>query len=105
MRPAEWRFWSALFAAMMFLSYSAAADCDSPQDPEAAIVDCTQSIHSLKWKGRYLAAFYSNRARAFHHRGYAYRARGDNDRAIADFTEARAFISLCRLERQGAGRF
>src|SRR5580698_3420381 len=111
-----WRFWSALFAAMISLSYSAAADpCDSPQDPAAAIIDCTQSINSGKWKGRYLAAFYSNRAAAYHeqgdidraiadlneairldpklamalnNRGAAYSEKGDNDRAIADFSEA-----------------
>ena len=100
---------------MMFLSYSAAADCDTPQDPEAAIIDCTQSINSGKWKGRYLAAFYSNRAAAYHdkgdldravadlneairldpklamafnNRGAAYNEQGDNDRAIADYNEA-----------------
>jgi lipoprotein NlpI len=69
---------------VIFLSYSAAADqssCDSPQDPEAAIIDCTQSINSGKWKAHYLAAFYNNRAAA-------YRAKGDNDRAMADLNEA-----------------
>ena len=83
MRPLDRRFWSALFAAMMFWSYSAAAadQCDSPQDPEAAIIDCTQSINSGNWKGRHLAAFYSNRAAA-------YRATGDSDRAMADLNEA-----------------
>ena len=82
MSPTDWRFWSALFAAAIFLIHSAAADqCDSPQDPEASIIDCTRSINSGKWKGRYLAAFYSNRA-------VAYRDKGDNDRAIADLNEA-----------------
>jgi tetratricopeptide (TPR) repeat protein len=83
MGPTDWRFWSALFAATIFLSYSAAADCDcdTPQGPEAAIIDCTQSINSGKWKGRDLAAFYSNRAAA-------YNEQGDNDRAIADLNEA-----------------
>ena len=115
MSPADWRFGSALFAAMIFLSYSAAADCDSPQDPAAAIIDCTRSINSGKWKGRYLAAFYSNRSAAYHeqgdndraladlnkairldpkfamafnNRGAAYNERSDNDRAIADYNEA-----------------
>ena len=75
MSPADWRFWSAPFVALIFLSYSAAADqCDTPRDPEAAIIDCTRSINSGKWKGRYLAAFYSNRAAA-------YNEQGDNDRA------------------------
>jgi lipoprotein NlpI len=81
MSSTDWRFWSALFAATRFLSYSAAADCDTPQDPEAAIIDCTHSINSGKWKGRYLAAFYTNRAAAYHDKG-------DNDRAIADYNEA-----------------
>ena len=81
MSPTDWRFWSALLAALIFLSYSAAADCDSPQDPQAAIVDCTRSINSGKWKGRYLAAYYTNRAAAYHEKG-------DNDRAIADLNEA-----------------
>jgi tetratricopeptide (TPR) repeat protein len=78
----DWRFRSALFAALIFLSYpAAAAPCDSPQDPAAAITDCTQSINSGKWKGRSLAAYYSNRANAYHEQG-------DNGRAIADYNEA-----------------
>src|SRR5450432_565850 len=82
MSPTDWRFWSALFAAMIFLSYSAAADpCDSPQDPAAAIIDCTQSINSGKWDGRYLSAYYSRRATAYHEQG-------ENDHAIADYSEA-----------------
>jgi len=83
MSPADWRFWSALFGVMIFLNFSAAAadPCDSPRDPAAAIIDCTQSITSGKFKGRDLAAFYSNRAAA-------YRARGDSGRAIADLNEA-----------------
>ena len=115
MSPTDWRFWSALFAAMIFLSYSAAADCDTPRDPEATIVDCTQSINSGKWKGRDQAANYTNRgngyrdkndldhaiadfneairldpklAMAFLGRGIAFSDKGDNDRAIADLTEA-----------------
>jgi tetratricopeptide (TPR) repeat protein len=80
MSPTDWRFWSTLCAATIFLSYSAAADCDTPKSPEAAIIDCTQSINSGKWKGRHLAAFYSNRATAYHDQG-------DNDRAIADYNE------------------
>ncbi len=81
MSPTDWRFWSALFAAMIFLSYSAAADCDTPRDPEATIVDCTQSINSGKWKGRDQAANYTNR-------GNGYRDKNDLDHAIADFNEA-----------------
>jgi lipoprotein NlpI len=82
MSPTDWRFWSVLSAAMIVLSYSAAADqCDTPQAPEATIIACTQSINSGKWKGRDLAAYYNNR-------GYAYNTKGDPDRAIADFNEA-----------------
>src|SRR2546421_12611482 len=82
MSRTDWRFCSALFAATIFLSCPAgAAPCDRPQDPAAAITDCTPSINSGKWKGRNLAAYYSNRAAA-------YREQGDNDRAIADYNEA-----------------
>jgi lipoprotein NlpI len=81
MSPPKWRFWSALSAAMMLLNYSAAADCDTPHDPEAAIIDCTQSINSGKWKGRDQAANYT-------YRGNGYRDKNDLDRAIADFNEA-----------------
>src|SRR3984893_535476 len=81
MSHTDWRFSSALFAAIILLNYSASADCDTPHDPEAAIIDCTQSINSGKSKGRNLAAYYNNRAAA-------YRDKGDNDRAIADYSEA-----------------
>ena len=83
MRPADWRFWSALFAVTICLncSASAGADCDGPGDPDSAIVDCSQSINSGKWKGSRLAAFYTNRAAAYHERS-------DNAHAIADLNEA-----------------
>ena len=37
----DWRVWSALLAAMICFSHpaSAADACDSPKDPQAAIVD------------------------------------------------------------------
>ncbi len=117
MSPTDWRFWSALFAATIGLNYSAlaGADCDAPGDPDSAIVDCSQSIHSGKWKGSRLAAFYTNRGAAYHEkgdldhaiadfsvgirqapkdpdgfnsRGTAYRSKGDFERAIADYNEA-----------------
>jgi hypothetical protein len=51
MSPADSRFWSALVAAAIFLGHSAAADqCDSPNDPEAAIIDCTRNVNSGKGK-------------------------------------------------------
>ena len=78
MSRTDWRFWSGLFAALIFLNYPAAASpCDHAEDP-AAITDCTQSINSGKWKGRYLAVYYGYRAGAYH-------KRGDNDHAIADY--------------------
>src|SRR5450432_2400586 len=78
----DWRFRSALFAALIFLSYpAAAAPCDSPQDPAAAIIDCTQGINSGKLNGRNLAAYYGNRADAYHRQG-------DNDHAVADYNGA-----------------
>jgi lipoprotein NlpI len=66
---------------MMLLNYSAAAGCDTPHDPEATIIACTQSINSGKWKGRDQAANYT-------YRGNGYRDKNDLDRAIADFNEA-----------------
>ena len=86
MRRTDGRFWSALVAATIFLSCSAAADqqCDFAQDPEASIIACTQGIKSGKWKGPNLAAYYNNRAAA-------YRAKGDGDRAMADLNEAIPF--------------
>ena len=63
MSRTDWRFWSALFAATIFLSYSAAATpCDIRKTPRLSIIACTQGINSGKWKGRDLAAYYSNRA-------------------------------------------
>ena len=115
MRRTDWRFWSALFAAVIFLNHSAAADCETPRDPEARIADCTQRIDSGKWKGRDQAANYTRRGNgyrdrndldhaiadyneairidpgltlAFLGRGIAFSDKGDNDRAIADFSEA-----------------
>src|SRR5664279_4983909 len=82
MSPTDRRFWSAFFAAMIFLSYSAAADeCDTLQDPEPRIVACTQSINSGKWKGHNQAVNYTSR-------GNGYRDKGELDHAIADYSEA-----------------
>src|SRR4029077_16859301 len=81
MSPTDRRFWSGLLAAMIFLNHSAAADpCDTLHDPEPRIVACTQSINSGKWKGHNQALNYGNR-------GNAYSAKGDHDRAIADYTQ------------------
>ena len=78
----EWGFSTALIATMIFQSVPAAADpCDALRDAEPRIVACTQSINSGKWKGHNQAVNYNNR-------GNAYRRKGDNDRAIADYTQA-----------------
>jgi tetratricopeptide (TPR) repeat protein len=85
MRSTDWRFWSALCAALICLSGPAAAArhniCDDAQDPAASIADCTKNIDSGDFEGADLAAFYSNRAASYH-------AQGDIDRAIADLNEA-----------------
>src|ERR1700689_2727558 len=82
MSRTEWGFSSALFATVIFLSGPAAADsCDTLRDAEPRIVACTQSINSGKWKGHNQAVNYNNR-------GNAYRLKGDNDHAFADYTQA-----------------
>jgi tetratricopeptide (TPR) repeat protein len=48
---------------------------------DAAIAACTQAINSGLWRGSGLAWAYTNR-------GARYRERGDNDRAIADLSQA-----------------
>jgi tetratricopeptide (TPR) repeat protein len=75
-------FSSVVIAATIFLCRAAAADpCDDLRDPEPRIVACTQSIKSGKWKGNNQAINYGNRGRA-------YEAKGDYDRAIADYNQA-----------------
>src|ERR1700689_2888938 len=82
MSRTEWGFSSALIATVIFLSGPAAADpCAALRDAEPRIVACTQSINSGKWKGHNQAVNYNNR-------GNAYRLKGDNDHAIADYTQA-----------------
>ena len=48
---------------------------------DEAIAACTRAINSGRWRGPDLAIAYKNR-------GHAYQAKGDNDRAIADYAEA-----------------
>jgi lipoprotein NlpI len=45
------------------------------------IAACTTAINSDRWQGSHLAWAYNNR-------GSAYQAKGDNDRAIADYNQA-----------------
>ena len=45
------------------------------------IASCTAAIQSSRWSGKNLAWAHFNR-------GFAYRAKGDNDSAIADYSEA-----------------
>ena len=54
--------------------------CNDWKAPEAVLA-CTRQIQSGQWRGRDLAISYT-------HRGYAYGAKGDYDRAIADFNES-----------------
>lgn len=49
--------------------------------PDLAIGGCTAAIQSGRWSGKGLAS-------AFNNRGVAYRAKGDYDRAIADYGQA-----------------
>jgi tetratricopeptide (TPR) repeat protein len=58
-----------------------ADECDTPVRNDLAVVACTKEINSGIWKGLNLAVKYFNR-------GNAYRQKGDNDRAIADYTQA-----------------
>jgi tetratricopeptide (TPR) repeat protein len=56
--------------------------CDATSaDVDAQIADCTRQIDSGRWRGRNLAIEHYNR-------GIAWKAKGDLDRAIADYTEA-----------------
>jgi tetratricopeptide (TPR) repeat protein len=48
---------------------------------DEAIAACTRAIDSGSWRGPDLALAYDNR-------GNAYLAKGDNDRAVADYDEA-----------------
>lgn len=78
----KWRFLSLAVAAFIFLDRPAAADqCEDQPDPESGIAACTKMINSGIWKGHNQAINYFNR-------GNAYREKGDQDRAIADYTQA-----------------
>jgi lipoprotein NlpI len=71
-------------AVAVFTAPSAAADdaetC-AKQSGDVAIAACSRAIASHRYNGRDLAAQYNNR-------GVAYQAKGDLDRAIADYSEA-----------------
>ena len=96
----DWRFWSALCAAIICLSGPATAVerniCDDAQDPAASIADCTENINSGNFKGHELAAFYSNRAASYH-------ALGDNERAVYDAVRAATRDEVLALLANGKG--
>jgi len=54
---------------------------DATPDLDLQIKGCTSLIESGRWSEKYLAF-------AYHDRGTAYQAKGDFDRAIADYIEA-----------------
>src|SRR5262245_37976109 len=81
-------FIAAMFMLAGFLAAPAVADfaedtklCNGGANLDERIAACTRQISSGRWKGRDLSVTYNNR-------GYAYRNKGDYDRAIADHNEA-----------------
>jgi len=56
-------------------------DCEQDSDPDRVISGCTAVIGSGQWQGKALAW-------AYHYRGVAYNALGENRLAIEDFTQA-----------------
>ena len=79
---------TAAVAASLWVSAFAGAaaspdgdQCSQRQDRDASIAACTRIIDSGAEKGH-------NLGMAFYQRGNAYRAKGDNDRAILDYNQA-----------------
>ncbi len=80
---------ATLFAIATFASASPAAtltrqqidQCKGNEPAKVTIAACTAVIKSGRWRGKDLVW-------AYEHRGNAYYDSGDNDRAIADYTEA-----------------
>jgi lipoprotein NlpI len=72
-----------LLAGPVTMSRAVADDAETCEKAsgDEAIAACTRAINSGRWSGADLAWAYNNR-------GYAYQAKGDNDRAIADYTQA-----------------
>ena len=56
-------------------------DCSQTRDPDRQIRACTKIIENQR-------EYKDNRAGGYLNRGIAYRAKGEPDRAIADFTQA-----------------
>ena len=82
---------AALAAVALFPTTAAADDWDTcgKQSGDLAIAACSRAIDSRRYTGQSLAQLYTAR-------GVAYQAKGDLDRAIADFNEA------IRLDPKGA---
>ena len=72
---------------VMSLTAASAADqtvwdeCTHPRDSDASVVACTKILQAADETP-------SNRAIAFYARAGAYKTKGDNDQAIADYTKA-----------------
>jgi hypothetical protein len=74
---------AALAAVALFPTTAAADDWDTcgKQSGDLAIATCSGAIDSRRYTGQSLAQLYTAR-------GVAYRAKGDLDRAMADFNES-----------------
>src|SRR4051812_1641712 len=72
-----------IVAGSALVSQAIADDSDSCEEAsgEKAIAACTRVIEKRRTSRQ-------DRADAYHNRGLAYRANGDHDRAIADYSEA-----------------
>ena len=71
----------ALLSAPAFADAVAPTACDTSTDPDEKIAACTASILSGRYSGNRLAIAYNNR-------GFAYSTKGDDDRAIQDYSDA-----------------
>jgi tetratricopeptide (TPR) repeat protein len=92
MRRNGWRLFAAAAVAVILAVQPATADdadtCTMASRRDLAIAACTRLIASGRYKGRDLAITYRNRGYAWRYKGDFNRAIADYDRAIADYTEA-----------------
>src|SRR5215510_9047323 len=88
MRRNGWRLFAGTAVAVILAVWPATADdadtctkASGDMAGDVAIAACTRLIASGRYKGHDLAIFYRNR-------GNAWRSKGDNERAIADYDQA-----------------
>src|SRR5579871_17405 len=84
MKGNSWRVLAGAAVAVTLAAHAVAADDSKTcanESGDVAIGACSRAIASGRYKGRQLAEFYFDRARAW-------RAKGDLDRAIADDDQA-----------------